>query len=106
LIGLDGLEVSGNISVNINETGQQIDEIIEVPNPLYDPDVQGTDEMISVGVQFDQGHVMNIAGDLEFRVADVFVLYGSVDFTKNHQAPSFWIFLRFPLVLKLMAKIC
>ena len=86
LVGLDGLDVTGNASLRINQTGRAIDETILVPNPSYDPDIPagaGNPLTIDASVVYTSASMVQaFEGSLVFEVVDVFRMTGTVSFRK------------------------
>ena len=105
LIGLDGLDLQGSITVRINNTGQAVDRLIELPSiPNTDPATDGVDnngngvsdepgETFGIPVHISQGYIEEFsAGFDEFgeisddsavviSAADIFTITGAVRFT-------------------------
>jgi hypothetical protein len=109
LIGLDGLTIEGTITVRINNTGQAINRLIELPDdPIaeFPPESDGVDnngngltdepgETAAIRVQFGEGKVEefsagfdeqgNISDDsaVTISAAGIFTLSGAVRFTRS-----------------------
>jgi hypothetical protein len=87
LVGLDGLDVSGTLSVKANNTGQAIDQPIDVPNPNYDatkPTSPDNEPTISAEVKFDTtDNVLDFGGSVSITVASALTLSGTIDITKD-----------------------
>ena len=87
LVGLAGLDVSGSLSVQVNNTGAPVDEPISVPNPAFDPTKPaGTDnpQTIDTSVSFTAAdNVKTFGGSVTLSIANAFSLSGNVSFTKD-----------------------
>ncbi|MBF0452316.1 MAG: hypothetical protein HQK75_16560, partial [Candidatus Magnetomorum sp.] len=86
LVGLDGLDVQGDVGININTTGMVIDESIDIANPLYDssmPETGINSKRIQASVTYtDAANKIQLSGDIVLSVADIFEMSGTVEFEK------------------------